>query len=799
MNTRWVALFFLVTVSFDDPARAQTVDRHKVGEGIAASTTSKTEPLVLQSEYARWRESLPDDYPQVADYRRVMLRWVTGAEEYWGTDPERPELGMCRFGERRHTHVRTARALPVYAALAADPKLDDPVWTRQKLGERLNAAIAFLYATYDPKGPREGYWGKKPGRNSLRYETWVIGNMLDVVQITPELVASENKQRIREILVDMVEDERTSGRAQSLDDYRHEGITWTINLLARGAILYPDHPQAGRWLELAKHGYASSLCVEADLQDETVVDGKPIKEWVAHRCPVFYPDFTFTHHALGIHPGYMAIAGHRMVSLYDLLKRKDGSVSPVWYHHFRDMTNVLKGLSLWDGRVAFPNAKDWADYIYGVCDVRFDVVGLQMMFGDGQARLIEQGLFRQLEWLQLNRERGDFGPSNAEYIHNVNDAGRMGFTYWIRQAHGCARPVKQEEFDSAHCKVFHSPHSRFVSVRDPQRFASWGWQARRNRSTGKHNSTGLILPSGHGLGDHLAQWDDSLVPDYWTLDKRGRRSYLQVGSKTNRVETFEGGFAVSERTELVRPGDKPAPEARGSVIDHRVMVALPDGRTVIFAASGRVVEEISRLSTMDVNWRFVRSVFSDMQRTIYYEGGKRECRFVKDVSTPWFNIDGIMGVVSIGKPARVTCEPFGKVDEQGIPIAEQDPFGTHAGQTVRLGVCSLEPREYQPGQEIFTACLAFVTDTDATGAEQLVGACREVKTGKAVRAYDVRGQDGKPYVVVVNSSDTEATRELAHPANSRLLTPEAATLTGRGDARRLRLKPRGCAVLIHGN
>ena len=320
MNTRWVVLLFLVTVLLCDPDRAQTVDRDKVGEGNAAITTSEARPLILQSEYARWRDSLPDDYPQVADYRRVMLRWVAAAEGLWGPDPERPDLGVCQFGVTKRnsvSYVRTGRALPVYAALAADPKLNDPTWTRQKLGERLNGAIAFLCATYDPKGPREGYWGKKPGRNSLRYETWVIGNMLDVVQITPELVTPENKQRIRDILVDMVEDERTSGRAEALDDYRHEGIAWTINLLARGAVLYPDHPQASRWLDLAKHGCASSLCVEADLKDDTVIDGKPVKEWVAQRYPVFYPDFTFTHHAPGIHPGYMAIAGHRTVSLYD--------------------------------------------------------------------------------------------------------------------------------------------------------------------------------------------------------------------------------------------------------------------------------------------------------------------------------------------------------------------------------------------------------------------------------------------------------------------------------------------------
>jgi len=518
-----------------------------------------------------------------------------------------------------------------------------------------------------------------------------------------------------------------------------------------------------------------------------------------HRCPVFYPDFTLTHHALGIHPGYMAIAGHRMVSLYDLLKRKGKPLSPVWYHRFQDMTNVLKDLSLWDGRIAFPNAKDWGDYLYGVCDVQYDMVGRQMMFGDGEARRIEQGLFRHVEWLQLNRGQGDFGPSNAEYVFNVNDAARLGYTYWIRQAHGSARPVTQEEFDSAHCKVFHSPHSRFISVRDPQRFISWGWQARRNRSTGKHHSTGLILPSGHGYGDHLAQWDDNLTPDYWTVNKQGRRGYLHVGSKTNHVETFAGGFAVSERTELFQTADKPAPGERGSVIDQRVMVALPDGRTVIFAASGRAVEEVSRLCTMDVNWRFVRSIFSDMQRTIYYEGGKKECRFVKGVSTPWFNIDGIMSVISIGRPAKVTCEPFGKVDEQGVPLAGRDPFGTHAGQTVRLGVCSLERRDYQPGQEVFTACLAFVTDTDAVEARQLAGAVRADTPGDGVRAYHVRGRDGASYSVVVNLTDNEKTPDLAWLADVRLLTPETAKLTGRGDEPRLRLIPFGCVVLTRDN
>ena len=799
-----------------DPADAQ------------APAAQGAKPFVLQSEYARWRESLPDNYPDVADYRRLMLRWVTGAEPFWSADPKHPELGKCRI-QARYDHVCTARALPVYAALAADTDLNDDLWRRERLAGRLNAALAFLCATYDPGAPRDGSkesylrkdgtWGKQRWPDSHRMETWVLGNMLDVLQIAPDAVSPENQQRIREIFVDIMEDERTSGRARSMKDLRHEGITWMMNLFARGAVFYPDHPSAAEWLDLAKHGYASSLSVEADLKDDTVVDGKPIRQWVARRCPVFYPDFTFTHHGLGIHPGYMAIAGHRMVSLYDLLERSETPISPIWTHHFQDMTDVLKGLALWDGQIAYPNAKDWADYIYGVVDIHFDMVGLQMMFGDREARLVEQGTFRHLEWLQLKRDRGDFGPSDAEYVFNVNDAGRLGFTYWLHQSHGCAEPADAEQLNQSRTRVFHSPYSKFVCVRDPGRFASWGWQGLQDGKTGRHKSTGLILPrghdlgdhlaqwddnlvpdywtvDGHDLGDHLAQWDDNLVPDYWTVDEQGRRSDLQIGSKNNLVETFEGGFAVSERTELHLPGTNQKSNPSGSVLDHRVMVALPDGRTVIFAASGRAMRSVSRLGTMDLNWRFVQSIFSDMQRTIYYEGDQKECRFVKDLSTPWFNIDEIMSMVSIGKPARVTCEPFGKVNEQGVPVAEQDPFGTHAGQTVRLGVCSLKPHNYESGQEIFSVCLAFVTDTDANQAAQLVQSCRQLDVGQSARAYRIGGQDGTPYVVVINSTDEKAAVAIPALPNGRLLTPKAATATVKADGNiLLTLAPRGCAVL----
>lgn len=61
-----------------------------------------------------------------------------------------------------------------------------------------------------------------------------------------------------------------------------------------------------------------------------------------------------------------------------------------------------------------------------------------------QSKYAKWWKFRHVEWLQINRGLGDFGPSNAEFAFNRNDAGRLAYTYWMCQAHGCAQPVTQE-------------------------------------------------------------------------------------------------------------------------------------------------------------------------------------------------------------------------------------------------------------------------------------------------------------------------------------------------------------------
>ena len=83
MRSLLSAMAILLTISAAGADGGLDVDPGKMSAtGERSTGAAQAEPAILQSEYAKWRASLPDDYPQLADYRRVLLVWVVGAEQY---------------------------------------------------------------------------------------------------------------------------------------------------------------------------------------------------------------------------------------------------------------------------------------------------------------------------------------------------------------------------------------------------------------------------------------------------------------------------------------------------------------------------------------------------------------------------------------------------------------------------------------------------------------------------------------------------------------------------------------------
>ncbi len=79
--------------------------------------------------------------------------------------------------------------------------------------------------------------------------------------------------------------------------------------------MMPHHPHASRWRQKASEYQVSVFSRQTDLQNTTVVDGKPIRNWL-HGYNVF-PDGVLVNHNR-VHPDYIVSDSPRSASMVDL-------------------------------------------------------------------------------------------------------------------------------------------------------------------------------------------------------------------------------------------------------------------------------------------------------------------------------------------------------------------------------------------------------------------------------------------------------------------------------------------------
>lgn len=82
-------------------------------------------------------------------------------------------------------------------------------------------------------------------------------------------------------------------------DTKAEENGWEVPCLVLGELMFPSHPHAAAWHEAALKYMMNVLCTEADTHDSTLVDGRPVNQWV--KGPNLQPDFTLENHNI-FHP-----------------------------------------------------------------------------------------------------------------------------------------------------------------------------------------------------------------------------------------------------------------------------------------------------------------------------------------------------------------------------------------------------------------------------------------------------------------------------------------------------------------
>ena len=337
-------------------------------------------------------------------------------------------------------------------------------------------------------------------------------------------------------------------------DTKAEENGWNSQAPALACCLFPNHPRAALWDERARLYMMNSFSVRADHEDATIVDGRPVRDWVTTVC--LHDDFTLENHDR-VHPDYMG-AGTMQLRNALVYLSAGREVPQSCLHHVPDVLRVFMQLVSWQGASFYVNGQDWWPH-------RHDV---PLAFGGFCAALLHDPLAARMErdaLDSLEKLHSRFSDGRAYHRHEYNYRNieeeliaRYAELYLLHRYCGDTPPSSRKEFERAlaGARIFEA--GGFVIDRSPERFVSFAWV---------NGAMGLLYPGGD---TYFTSPDTSSL--LGRISVRGTKDPAPaVSVKTVRVlDPGKGGFAVAGR--FLR--------CEGKVAQDAAMVSLPGGPVV---------------------------------------------------------------------------------------------------------------------------------------------------------------------------------------------------------------------------
>jgi len=521
-----------------------------------------------------------------------------------------------------------------------------------------------------------------------------------------------------------------------------ESNAWRGALLGAAQLALPQHPNAPRWDESMKRHFANALSVPQDATSDAVVDGKPVRERFAGAN--VHPHFALEHHGF-LHPCYAARTMEFLVLTAWAFERHGRRAPESAAHHLVDAWQMLRRLMLWEGRIAYPAGKDHHRYGWGLTYLLPVVAWLQRRYGDPVAARLESQLTDLFLAEQAHNGDGAFvrermgalleprsGPGRragerSRVLYFRAEADPPFYLLLAQLLHEAADAVAEPapraasvvEVDAAIGGTFEEPDACLALHRGAERFASWSWNAYPDVAQG------LFVPRG---GDHLAEWNGNLAPAFVVRDAPATRSVAW-----RRTLTFDGGFATLG---VVR-------HAGGALDQHALFVALPDGRSAVYADDVRARWDVELLHREGLRLNIGNDLFNGYRRTVAFAGAETPLIAgaaldprLEGNHSPWLTVDDLLGVELLDD----SCEPW---TVRVSPERNATDLSAWYAVLCRPLHSGLERRA--AGEVVQQTCLRLVSRPGREAA--WMSAARAAWSGGPTPALrlDLRGLDGVSY------------------------------------------------------
>jgi hypothetical protein len=409
------------------------------------------QPQNVDKDFAQCRRILSNSL-------RYNLLWL---DKSFKIDEQKKMYIIDKFDERGIRPIATVCYAISFALMVAKMTEGELGVSPEVAMQRLKYAVKGTAAAYkknrnDGKGFGD-QWQSALWAAFAGHGAWFIWNQLD----------TETKTMVQIMLVSEADRfiapnykvpywSTPDGKEVFQGDTKAEENAWNANILMVATAMMPKHPHYEQWKNRCSELIISAFSLKSDLQNEKIVDGKPLKDWL-HGFNV-REDGAVVNHGF-VHPDYTSSVTLNLRSclIQPFAQQKifEGSLLNVAFiyrslteHVWQSPPYVTPGGTMYQkgkAEVYYPQNTDWSRYrfdiyyLYDVCISLLDNEGLKD---------------RAAEWMRIRADR-------IETMQKRHPNGKMWAVDEYKTYPGCEQMLLWQLTDAYSLFYLHSMNKNY--------------------------------------------------------------------------------------------------------------------------------------------------------------------------------------------------------------------------------------------------------------------------------------------------------------------------------------------------
>ncbi len=622
--------------------------------------------------------------------------------------------------------IRTVASMLL--ACAALIKSEDGLGTAERRGflDKSIAALRYITATHrtgtqkctdgKPWGATEnfgpGSWQSGMWTGTLAWSAWLIWDQLE-----PTL-----QQRFQQVVAwecDILA-HRPPPNGLWLDTKAEEN-GWEVPCLVLGELIFPSHPHASLWHEAALKYMMNTLCTEADTHDATLVDGRPVDQWVTGAN--LQPDFTLENHNI-FHPAYVGCSCYFLTQAVMYYTYGARPVPQAATHHLLDTWRMFQSIILPWGEAAYPQGMDWE--LHGLPYINL-YASQATHWRDPFAARMEQCSLQYLRaWQQMGHGSLSIPGSRFGITRHAINAEQAAYGFLAHKVFGSAPPPQTARDAAAQEQgVNDYPYVDFIAHRTQTKFVSFSW---------KNRIMGMLIPigSGHeGNPDFTVPIPNGFVGSF-VLDPAGE---AKTNAKINVVERQRrkttDGFETTGTLLL-----------NGGRLKQTLKMTSLGSQTVVYEDEVTALADLTVQKELGMPVGIENDEITGGARNVSSRNGQfianwQEPKQVMPLNGSWANIGGRLGVVSVAGSGLTYVQGSGYLP--GISVCADILYGSYSDR----------PMQFKQGQVITRRIAIFFVEVTSQETSRLAkSSSLEEKHGAQILHF--KQPDGKESQITIS-------------------------------------------------